>query len=142
MSKDCESCQKKLVDIFYNEENMNNEVKNHIKTCHSCKEFFGRLYQMKDIMDKAKIEPSIEYAEILQSFKEVEIIKEKRRNLFDLILFIIISGVLLGLVALLIVEKYLVEIIYFQLVMYIIIPLSLPVIIKIRSLKEEYNERY
>ena len=139
MNKDCESCQKKLVDIFYNEENMNNELKNHIQTCRSCKEFLGGLYQMKGIMDKAKVESSIEYDKIFQSFKEVENIKEKRRNLFDLVLFIFVSGVLLGLVALLAAKKYLVEIIYFQLAMYIIIPLSLPVIIKIRDLKEEYK---
>ena len=90
-------------------------------------------------MDKAKIESSIEYDKIFQSFKEVENIKEKRRNLFDLVVFIFVSGVLLGLVALLAAKKYLVEIIYFQLAMYIIIPLSLPVIIKIRDLKEEYK---
>lgn len=94
---------------------------------------------MKGIMDKAKIESSIEYDKIFQSFKEVENIKEKRRNLFDLVVFIFVSGVLLGLVALLAAKKYLVEIIYFQLAMYIIIPLSLPVIIKIRDLKEEYK---
>lgn len=142
MSKNCDSYQSRLIDIFYNEEIMNEEIKNHIESCNHCKEFWDELHDMKLEIDKTIVEPPIEYANITQAFEKVEEIKRGRKNLFDLVLFIIISGLLLGTVAFIVLKGYLIEFMYFQIAMYIIIPLSLPVIIKIRSIKEDYNGRY
>lgn len=142
MKKDCEKYQSKLIDIFYNEEIMNDELQNHRESCYECKEFWDGLHQMNLAINKGSYDPPIEYGEISQAFQLVENIKEKRRNLLDLALFIIISGLILGLVAFVAVNGYVIQIIYFQLIMYMIIPLTLPVIIKIRSFKESYDERY
>ncbi len=141
MSKNCERYQSRLIDIFYEEESMNDEIQSHIESCSHCKKFWDELHEMKIVVDKSIVEPPIDYENISQAFEKVEEIRGRRINLFDLVLFIIISGLLLGTIAFIGLKGYLIEIIYFQIAMYIIIPLTLPVIIKIRSLKEDFNER-
>lgn len=140
MSKTCKDYEKQLIDIFYEEETMNDDVKNHLMECQNCKKYWEELNVIRVELDNAYDEVPIEYMKITQAFDNVKEIELRRSNIFSLIIFIIMGGLLLGIGATLIMQGYVKSIIYLQVISHICIPIIIPVFIKLRYIKEGYNE--
>lgn len=139
MSKDCNKYKEILIDVFYGEDIMNKDTKKHIDNCQECKKYFNELQQMNTALDDIDDQIPIEYMNIKQAFNRAEDIQNKR-NILSLIFFMVISSIILAAVITLAFQGFAREIIYIQIAMYFILPISLLVFIKVRAVKEGYNE--
>jgi len=142
MSDKCNEFKEKLIDIFYEEKALNKEEEGHMESCQECRQYWEELQLVKVELERIEPEVPIDYMKVTQAFEKAEEILEERRNIKSLLAFILTASLLLTFVAILAMKGYVREIIYFQIGTYIIIPLLLPIIIKIRSRKESYNEQH
>lgn len=140
MNKICFKYQEDLIDISYNEKIMDTAIKEHLENCESCREYWKELNEIKVELDNFEEKIPIDYNQISQAFDIVEERRVKKTNIFSLLAFVLLSSLLLGTVLGLVIKGYGKEVIYFQIITYIIIPFLLPILIKIRNLKEGYNE--
>lgn len=140
MSRSCSEFQEQLIDIFYDEMDLNHELKLHIDNCNECRQYFEELQGMKSELEKVDINSPIEYMKITEAFEKSEEILERRNNIKSFILFIVISSLILATLAIFAIKGYTLQILYSQVAFYFIMPILLPIIIKVRSVKEEYNE--
>jgi len=141
MSNKCNEFKEKLIDVFYEEKALNKEEEGHMESCQECRQYWEELQLVKLELERIEPEVPIDYMKVTQAFEKAEEILEERRNIKSLLAFILTASLLLTFVAILAMKGYVREIIYFQIGTYIIIPLLLPIIIKIRSRKESYNEQ-
>ncbi|MTI47497.1 hypothetical protein [Sporosalibacterium faouarense] len=139
MDKKCTFYQNRLIDIFYEEDIMDKEIQEHIINCHECNKYWKELKEVKIKVDKDNEEIPIEYIKISQAFDKVEDIKSKRLNIINLVIFIMISSVLLGIGLVFAMQGFGREIIYFQVIVHTVFPIFLLIFVKIRTLKEDYN---
>ncbi len=140
MNKECKRYKEELLDVFYSEKNMDVDTEKHMSSCEDCQQYWEELHDMKTELDSLDIDEPIEYIKIAQAFEAVENIKGKKKNTLSFILFIVVSSLLLGLEFGLAFRGYGVQILYLQLALCMLSSISLPIIIKMRSLKEGYNE--
>lgn len=139
VSNSCSEYQKNIIDIFYGEMDMNEVVRRHIESCAECRKYYQDLVQVKEKLDNIEHHTPVEYYNITKAFDRANLV-EKRRNLLSLLAFVVLGSIILGLVVALALRGYSKEIIYFQASMYFVVPFLLPMIIKVRSVKEGYSE--
>lgn len=137
---ECDRYQQIIIDIFYGERKMEEHIKEHINQCNKCRNFYQDLNNISETLIKLTPDIPIEYAKINDAFNRAVNIKQNRSNLFSFIAFIVLSSLILSFVTVLAFMGYVKEIIYFQIGMYFVIPFLVPIFIKIRLVKEGYND--
>ncbi|WP_425448489.1 hypothetical protein [Dethiothermospora halolimnae] len=141
MGNNCDKYKSKLIDIFYGEDKMTEEIKCHINNCSQCMKYWEELNQVREELDIFDEDIPIEYEKVNAVFKQVDVINNKRKNILSLISFIILSSIILAIGVLLALMGYGREILLLQTTSYLISPIIMLFIIKIRSRKENYHGR-
>ncbi|WP_069649884.1 hypothetical protein [Caloranaerobacter ferrireducens] len=139
MSEKCIKYQQDLVDIFYKEKELYDELRLHLNNCEKCSKYWEELEHIKLGLKDIDIIP-VDYMQISKAFEQADNIKERRKNIKSLIVFIIFSSIIMSIITLFAIKGYLSEILYFQMTTYMIIPLLLPIIIRKRYIREGYND--
>ncbi len=140
MNNMCSKYQSKMIDIIYGEDIMEQTLEMHIKKCTRCRKYWEDLNEMKEELTKLDIHVPIEYSKISFAFEKAEEIKNNRFKNKEFFLFIMVCSMILLSLVILSLQGYLKQVVYLQIGLYFIVPIFLPVIIKIRSVKERYNE--
>lgn len=138
MSFKHEKMQKVLLDVCYGEMPMTEEISKHLDYCSECKAYWNELMLVRESMsgfndNEIEIDSSIINSAFLKSSIEIK----RRKNLKDLIIFSVISVLLLGMLGLLVYVGYGRSIIVAQIILMFFVPLSVPIMIRQRIMKEE-----
>ena len=137
MSENHEKIQKELMDIYYGEKTMTEEIKAHIDTCSECAEFSNDLDLLSKKMEAFDIDTEMDERIIGGAFRKANLLMERRKNARDFALFALLSCLMLGIVGFLIYLGYAKSVIILQIILMICMPLSIPFIIRQRLMKEE-----
>ena len=137
MSLNHEKIQEELLDVYYGEKHMTEEIKIHLDTCSECTAYWKELELLKNKMSTFDREVEIDERIIGSALRKSSIIIERNKNLRDLLVFAIISSLILGLLGLLIYMGYAKNIIMAQLILMVCVPLLVPFMIRQRLVKEE-----
>lgn len=138
MSENHEELQKELLDVHYGERPMTEKLKTHLATCSECAEFWSELNILNKNMPTFDMDIEIDERIIGGAFREARISMERSKNVRDLVAFVIVASLILGLVGLLVYMGYGKSIIVVQLFLMICVPLLVPFMIRHRLMKEEY----
>ncbi|AUG57905.1 MAG TPA: hypothetical protein DCE02_04360 [Ruminiclostridium sp.] len=135
-----EKMQKRILDAFYGEKELTEELKNHIGNCKDCSAFWESMNLLKE---HAEDEPSIKgedieaYERIIaEAFREAEKIKEKNKNIRDYIVFILVSVIFLSSAGMFAYMGYGKVILTVQIFIIMFVPILVPFFIKHRLSKE------
>ena len=137
MSFNHEKIQEELVDVYYGEKPMTEEIKNHIGNCSECAAYWNKLELLKKKLATFDADVEIDERIIGGAFREAGVLLERRKNIRDMVAFAIIAILLLGMVGLLIYMGYAMSIIVMQIILMICVPLLVPFMIRQRLMKEE-----
>ncbi len=137
MSFSHEKIQEELLDVYYGEKPMTEEIKIHIGNCSECAAYWNKLELLKKELPAFDVDIEIDERIIGGAFREADVLVERSKNIRDLVVFAIIAIVMLGIVGLLIYMGYAKSIIVVQIILMICVPLSVPFMIRQRLMKEE-----
>ena len=137
MSLNHEKIQEELLDVYYGEKHMTEEIKIHLDTCSECAAYWKELDLLKNKMPTFDREIEIDERIIGGAFRKSSILIERNKNLRDLVVFAIIATLILGILGLLIYMGYGKSIIMAQITLMVFVPLLVPFIIRQRLMKEE-----
>ena len=137
MSLNHEKIQEELLDIYYGEKHMTEEIRIHLDTCSECAAYWKELDVLKNRMSAFDREVEIDERIIGRAFSKTNLIVERKKNLRDLIVFAAISSLILALLGLFIYWGYGKSIIMAQIVLMVCVPLLIPFMIKQRLMEEE-----
>ena len=137
MTKQHEKMQKDVLDVYYGEKPMTEEIKEHIDTCSECARYWSELDLLKKNMPKFDMDIEVDERIIGRAFSEAIMAEERSKNVRDLAVFIIIAGLILGMVGMLIYLGYGKSIIAVQIILVFFTPLLIPFMIRQRLVKEE-----
>lgn len=140
MNEECKHYQEYLIDIYYKEKTFSSDLTNHLEDCQCCKEFWLWMENMGKTVENADFEASIEYERINEIMEKANTKELNRQNFKSLVCFIFIASVIMSVILVLVVKGYEMSIAYFQLGMYFILPLLVPIIIKVRGVREGYYD--
>ncbi len=137
MSINHEKIQEELLDVCYGEKHMTEDIKSHLDTCRECAEYWKDLGLLKNKMSALDREIEIDERIIGGAFRKSSILIERNKNLRDLVVYVIISSMILGVLGLLVYMGYGKSIIRAQIILMVCVPLLVPFIIRQRLVKEE-----
>lgn len=137
MSFNHEKIQEELVDVYYGEKPMRDEIKNHIDGCSECAAYWNKLQLIKKELPASDTDIEIDERVIDRAFREADVLMERRKNMRDLVVFAVIASLLAGIVGWLIYMGYAKSIIQVQIILMFCVPLSVPFLIRQRLMKEE-----
>lgn len=138
MSLNHQKIQEELLDIYYGEKHMTEEIRIHLDTCSECATYWKELDVLKNRMSAYDREVEIDERIIGRAFSKSNIIVERKKNLKDLLVFAIISSLLLALLGLFIYMGYGKSVIIVQIILMVCVPLLIPFMIRQRLMEEEY----
>ena len=140
MFSEHEKMQKRILDAFYGEKELTEELKNHIGNCKDCSAFWESMIFLKKRAEdelSTKGEDIEAYERIIaEAFREAEKIKEKNKNLRDYIVFILVSVIFLSSVGMFAYMGYGKVILTVQIFIIMFVPILVPFFIKHRLSKE------
>lgn len=138
MRSSCEKIKDKLIDVYYSENVLDENLKHHLNTCKECRKYFEELNDTKDILSILEKDVEIDYSLICEAFEKAEDIQSKRKSILELILFIVIATSILASIGFFASIGYGMLILKLQIVFFFGGPLMVPVMIKRKLLKEGY----
>lgn len=139
MDMKCNQIQDILIDIFYEENKMTDSIREHLEICHSCSAYWTELQEMNAELEDTFIEAPIEYTKIREAFHRAEIESNQKATIGSMILFFLTACLIFTVVGTLALSGYLNQILYFQVFIYLVAPIIIPIFIKLRGKKEGYN---
>jgi len=99
MDKRCGITQKDLMDIFYQEKQLNNEIKTHIKTCKGCSEYFESLHSIKKEMSILEFDQENNSLEIInKAFVIAELQEKRKKEKIEFSLFVLVALIIISIV--------------------------------------------
>lgn len=138
--------QEDLIDIHLYEKEFGEMHKEHLATCQQCHDFWQNLKMMQGILinqqnheqrnNETDDEIEIDERVIRRAFKRADKIKSERKNFKDYLLFLSFAVILLGIFVVLGLKGYLMQLMILQIFFIIAAPFSIPIILKIRSVRE------
>ncbi len=137
MENKCKCIQDTLLDIHYKEAQWTERVSIHIAKCQECKGYWQRLGEMNEVMlafDNNLIET--DKGIIDQAFIDAEAIEKGKHSRMEFVMFMLIALVIIGFIGWLITIGYGSIILLQQVFLMMLIPFSLPIIIRQKLLKE------
>jgi len=137
MSLAHEKIQKELLDVYYGEKPMTEEIRTHLDTCSECAAFLKELEILKNTTNN-DMDIEIDERIIAGAFSKASSSMIRRKNLRDFVIFAFGAGLMLGMVGLLIYLGYGKSIIVIQIMLMICVPLLVPFMIRQRLMKEEF----
>lgn len=137
MKRECKKIQDKIIDIYYGELSDDTEVISHIENCSDCYTFKNNLERSLDYMDSydVDIDKLNLRVNILEVIEKAELIRNKRRDRFELIIFIITSIIFLISSILFITNIDIKLYLYLQIFFYFNLPLLLIPFYKLKILR-------
>lgn len=137
MSGKHEKQKKDIMDVYYGEKPLTEDIKKHLNTCSECAAFWNELDQMKKNINAFDTEIEIDERIIGGAFRKSSIIIERNKNLKDLLVFVATSMMILSVLGLLIYMGYGKSIIIAQIILMFCVPLLIPFIVRQRLMEEE-----
>ncbi|AEV68483.1 hypothetical protein [Acetivibrio clariflavus] len=137
MSLEHKKIQKDLLDVYYGEKSMTEEIRRHLNTCSECTEYWNELELIKKNMTLFDTDIEIDERIIGRAFRKSSIIMERRKNIKDLLVFAVISSLILSVLGLIIYMGYGKRIIMAQIIIMVCVPLLVPFMIRQRLMEEE-----
>lgn len=140
MLKNHKKIQEEMIDIFYEEKEWSEELKNHLDTCQECAVFWQELHVLQDKLSFLDLPQEMEIDDrlISSAFKKADLFKKSRANLKESMLFLGTAILLLGVESWFIYLGNSMLILKGQLLMTVLAPFALPVLLKFRLAKEGY----
>lgn len=137
MSLEHKKIQKDLLDVYYGEKSMTEEIRRHLNTCSECTEYWNELELIKKNMTLFDTDIEIDERIIGRAFRKSSIIMERRKNIKDLLVFAVISSLILSVLGLIIYMGYGKRIIMAQIIIMVCVTLLVPFMIRQRLMEEE-----
>lgn len=125
-----------LMDAYYGEKELSEDLKKHINTCPKCAAFWEKLSVLGDNLSIPDTEIEVDERIIRRAFSEAGKIRAKKREIRDFAVFLLTAAAFLGIVGWLAYIGYGMQIIAVQFLFIIVAPISIPVLIWRRLAKE------
>ncbi|MDP4180597.1 MAG: hypothetical protein Q8942_05845 [Bacillota bacterium] len=140
MSECCKKYEADLIDIYYGELEMSDEIKTHLEECDLCASYLKGLEEVKSdlsLLDSdINIDNIVDETLIRKAFAAVDKKTEKKNRFFDLAIFLSIAAVIIAAALMLAYKGYGIYLIYFQAAVFFLAPIGLLGVIKMRQFKE------
>ena len=127
--------QKKLIDVYYGEKELSDELKAHINTCSECAKHWNELKMLSTKLDILESKVEIDGSVIERAFEEAEKLK-RRKKIKEFFAFLCIAAILLALESWIALSGYEVQIIFIQFILMLVILISVPFMLSKRIKKE------
>ncbi|HEY9062924.1 MAG TPA: hypothetical protein VIO64_20870 [Pseudobacteroides sp.] len=137
MSKCCKEYEGILIDIYYGESDISNEIKAHLENCSNCREFLSELEELGSGLDHLEMDFSVDNSLINNAFATVDDNTAKKRNIIDLIIFLSISVGIMAVISVLVYKGYGKYLFYGYGVVFLLAPFSLLAFVRESRLKED-----
>ena len=137
MSRKHEKIKRDILDAYYGEGPMTEEIKRHLNTCSECTAYWNELVQLRKNINAFDTDIEIDERIIGKAFRDSNIIIERNKNLRDLLVFAVISSLILSVLGLLIYMGYGKSIIIAQIILMLCVPLLIPFMVRQRLMEEE-----
>jgi len=136
MSKCCEEYEDILIDIYYGEAVMSAEIKSHLESCSSCREFFNEMEELGDQLALLDADIPIDYSLVENAFTSVAQKEDKKKNIVDMLIFMAMAIGIFFVIFVLACKGYGKYLLYGQIAIFFLAPFSLIAFFKERRLKE------
>ncbi|KNY28774.1 hypothetical protein [Pseudobacteroides cellulosolvens] len=136
MSKCCKEYEDILIDIYYGEAEINDEIKAHIESCNNCREFLNEMEGLGDQLALLDMDIPIDDSLIRNAFNSVDEKTAKKRKIIDFLLFLVMSIGIFSAIFVLAYKGYGKYLLYGQIGIFFLAPFSLIAFFRGRRLKE------
>jgi predicted anti-sigma-YlaC factor YlaD len=137
MKKGCKSIQEDLIDIFYDEKKMDNEIEMHLASCGECKAHWDSLHSLKADLFIPDTSAAVDIEGIAQAFQIAGELQKTHKARIDYIVFFLavlsIMSVVVGIAAM----GYGIAVIICQVSAALLTPIILPLLYLRRLGREE-----
>ncbi|NNG67235.1 zf-HC2 domain-containing protein [Caldanaerobacter subterraneus] len=135
MKKKCKEIQNKIIDMHYGEIDENIEIISHIENCNDCNRFKEKLELALDYMKilDTQVDTSVLEIDITKIIEKAYQIENKRKEKFELLIFIAASIVFLISSVLFITNLDIRIYFYLQIFLYLNLPLILIPFYKLKT---------
>lgn len=135
MSDQHDKIQEELIDIWYGEKQMTEEIKTHLESCSNCAMFWSELDVVKsNLISDEDIE--VDERIIGRAFSEAAKEQQRNVNITSLISFIMVAGAILAVIGLLVYAGYGLGVMVIQGMFMFGVPFMIPIILRQRLAKE------
>jgi predicted anti-sigma-YlaC factor YlaD len=90
MNKECKKIREDLIDIFYNEKQMDREIEMHLDACPHCKSYLASLHELGSKFPKPEASEYADMQIIQQAFLIAQSRQNKRKERIDFIIFLLV----------------------------------------------------
>lgn len=98
MIKECKRIQGILIDVFYGEILMDEEIETHLKECIECKAFYESLHGLKTEISILDTVARVDEQVIRQAFQIVENRQKKRKERIEFLIFFLAAVSIMSVV--------------------------------------------
>ncbi|MEN8906180.1 MAG: hypothetical protein ABF289_09520 [Clostridiales bacterium] len=134
MNKKCEHIKGLLVDSSYGEIDENHIVKNHLKECSECLEFYVSINDVKGLMDNLELNEDIDPVIIDEVFCEYDKKMKFKKFIIEYICFVITSISVLAAFIFLINLNFILYFLFLQIISIVLSPFIILIILKIKNI--------
>lgn len=103
MNRECKKTREDLIDIFYNEKQMDSEIEMHLDTCPECRAYLASLHDLESRFPKPETPEYADLQVIQQAFCIAESRQKKRKERIDFFIFLLavlsIMSIVVGIAA-------------------------------------------
>jgi len=127
--KSCEEMQSKLIDYFYEEKKMDDELSVHLEQCADCQSFLGNLQYTKENLDSMNFDDSLLKLdfESLDRLVDQTINRESRKHtIIDTSIFALIGILILSAFGYMVFGGFITTFLIVQITLVVLLPLSIP----------------
>lgn len=98
MINECKKIREILIDVFYGESRMDEEMEMHLKECVECRAFYESLHGLKDKISILDTAAMVDEQVIRQAFRIVDHRQKKRKERMEFAIFLLAAAAVLSII--------------------------------------------